>query len=189
MTLYIEKGEVMATIPISELPNYTYDEYKLWEGNWELIYGLPYAMSPAPLIEHQRISNNIAWQLKSLLENCSECQALLPVDWKIDEQTVVQPDNMVICDEPEHDAYLTKAPVVIFEILSRSTANKDRTTKYHLYEREGVRYYIIVNPADKMAKVYKLNTGKYLKVKDLSSETTEFELGKCNLKFDFSKIW
>jgi hypothetical protein len=71
--------------------------YKNWEGRWELIRGIPYAMSPAPSIKHQRISNNIAWQLKSLLMNCSECQALLPVDWKIDEKTTVQPDNLVIC--------------------------------------------------------------------------------------------
>ena len=57
----------MPVLDINELPNYCYEDYKRWEGNWELIYGVPYAMSPAPLIKHQRISNNIAWQLKNLL--------------------------------------------------------------------------------------------------------------------------
>ena len=28
------------------LPHYTYDDYYQWDGNWELIYGVPYAMFP-----------------------------------------------------------------------------------------------------------------------------------------------
>jgi hypothetical protein len=31
------------------LPHYTYEEYWLWEGRWELIVGIPYAMIPAPM--------------------------------------------------------------------------------------------------------------------------------------------
>ena len=179
----------MSTLRIDELPNYNYEDYKNWEGRWELIHGIPYAMSPAPSIKHQRVSNNIAWQLKNLLMNCSECQALLPVDWKIDEKTTVQPDNLVICSESENNVYLTKAPVLIFEILSKSTASKDRTTKYNLYEAEGVQYYVIVDPADSIAKIYTLHNGKYIKVQDASNELIDFDLGKCKFQFDFSKLW
>ena len=100
-----------------------------------------------------------------------------------------QPDNLVICDQPENEAYLTKAPVLIFEILSKSTAHKDRTTKFNLYEREGVQYYVIVDPDNHVAKVYGLLNGHYVKVKDVSSESVEFDLDKCLIKFDFSKIW
>lgn len=179
----------MPTLRINDLPSYSYEDYKQWKGSWELIRGIPYAMSPAPLIQHQSISNNIAWQLKNLLMGCSECQALLPVDWKINEQTTVQPDNLVICSAPENNSYLTKAPVIIFEILSKSTASKDRTVKYHLYESEGVLYYIIVDPVDSIAKIYKLNNGKYIKINDVSDESIGFDLGKCKIQFDFSKLW
>lgn len=179
----------MPTLDINELPCYSYDDYKLWNGDWELIYGVPHAMSPAPLIEHQRISSTIDWQLKNLLIDCNECQVLLPVDWKIDEETVVQPDNLVICDKPENAAFLTKAPVLIFEILSKSTAKKDRTTKYALYEREGVKFYVIVDPDNQVAKVYTLDKGTYIKVKDASTESIDFDLGDCNFSFDFSKLW
>ena len=55
------------------LPNYTYDEYKNWEGKWELIYGIPYAMSPAPLKKHQHISSLIDKELGELFEECEEC--------------------------------------------------------------------------------------------------------------------
>ena len=181
----------MGALLIEDLPSYTYDDYKLWEGEWELIYGVAYAMSPAPMIEHQSISNKIARFLDEALQECSKCQSLLPVDWKIDEETTVQPDNLVICDKPTHKAYLTKAPKIIFEILSKSTASKDKNLKYKLYESEGVNYYIIVNPDDKVAKVYQLHNGKYIKLLDASDEAVEFKLEACekSLHFDFSKIW
>ena len=173
------------------LPHYTYDDYKEWEGDWEIINGIAYAMAPAPLIEHQNISGNIHAQLQRLFAECKKCKVLLPVDWKISEDTVVQPDNLVICHTPTNPAYLTKAPEIIFEILSKSTAKKDTTLKFHLYESEGVKYYIIVDPDEKVAKVYKLKDGKYIKLLDASDETVEFEVEKCSKKlpFDFSKIW
>lgn len=62
------------------LPYYTYEDYKIWKGKWEIIDGVAYAMSPTPLIKHQSISNKIARNLEELFENCTKCKALLPVD-------------------------------------------------------------------------------------------------------------
>lgn len=128
----------MSTPRLEDLPRYTYDDYVQWEGRWELIQGIAHAMSPAPSILHQSISQRLAGQLERALEHCQDCHALLPVDWKIDEETTVQPDHLVVCGELDKTAYLTKTPALIFEILSTSTAHKDRTTKFRLYEREGV---------------------------------------------------
>lgn len=179
----------MGVLKEEDLPQYTYDDYALWEGDWELIYGVPYAMSPAPMIKHQALSNKIAWQLQELLKECRICQALLPVDWKIDNNTIVEPDNLVICHEPQNEAYITKAPKVIFEILSKSTAHKDKNLKYSLYEKEGVNYYIIVDPTESIAKVYKLHEGRYIKVCDASDESIDLALDECSFTFDFGKIW
>lgn len=179
----------MSTLNLEDLPHYTYDDYVQWEGRWELIYGVAHAMSPTPGIMHQAISQHIASQLERALDNCQECHALLPVDWKIDEETTVQPDNLVICGELEKTAYLSKTPVLIFEILSKSTAHKDRTTKFKLYEREGVRHYVIVDPNESIAKVYRLQDGRYIKVLDASKDNVEFDLGKCRISFEFAKIW
>ena len=182
----------MGAVRDDDLPYYTYEDYKLWSDEWEIIYGVAYAMSPAPMIEHQSISANIAWQLKELLSACEKCRSLLPVDWKIAEDTVVQPDNLVICHTPRNSAYLTKAPNIIFEILSKSTATKDKNLKFKLYEAEGVTHYIIVDPKEQVAKVYKLHEGKYIKVCDATDEKVEFSLQKCSqgkIIFDFAKIW
>ncbi len=179
----------MSVIKKEYLPNYTYDDYKEWEGNWELIYGVPYAMAPAPMIKHQSISNKIARYLDEALQECEVCQALLPIDWKIDDSTVVQPDNLIICHTPQDEAYIKKAPKVIFEILSKSTAMVDKNLKYELYEKEGVAYYIIVDPNESIAKIYELKEGRYIKVCDAYEDSVNFDLNECAFTFDFSKIW
>ncbi len=179
----------MSAIKKEYLPNYTYEDYKNWEGNWELIYGVPYAMSPAPMIKHQAISNRIARYLEESLQDCEACQALLPVDWKIDDSTVVQPDNLIICHTPTNEAYIKKAPKVIFEILSKSTAVVDKNLKYELYEKEGVSYYIIVDPNESIAKVYELKDGRYIKLCDAYEDSVDFDLNECAFTFDFAKIW
>lgn len=182
----------MGALKLEDLPHYTYEQYKTWEGNdWELIYGQAYCMSPAPMIKHQHISSKISWELQNLFKDCQKCQVLMPVDWKIAEDTIVQPDNSVICHEPTNEAYITKAPAIIFEILSKSTAKKDKGIKYDLYEQEGVKYYVIVDPDEEIAKVYKLHEGRYIKVCDASDEKVNLTLSTCkeDMLFDFSKIW
>jgi hypothetical protein len=64
-----------------DLPQYTYEDYVQWEGRWELIQGIPYAMTPAPSIGHQVISSRINWQLRNLLQDCCRCEVLPPVSW------------------------------------------------------------------------------------------------------------
>ena len=87
------------------------------------------------------------------------------------------------------EAYIKKAPKVIFEILSKSTAMVDRNLKYELYEKEGVDYYIIVDPKESIAKVYHLKEGIYIKLCDAHEERVDFHLKECEFTFDFSKIW
>ena len=37
-------------LTIDELPHYSYQDYRRWEGDWELIEGIPYAMTPSPTL-------------------------------------------------------------------------------------------------------------------------------------------
>ena len=115
------------------LPHYSYQDYRQWEGHWELIEGIPFAMSPAPSLQHQRISQRISQLLGDAVSNCQQCEAVFAVDWKIDEHTVVQPDNLITCHK-ETGQYLSSAPVLIFEILSSATEKRDRTTKFEIYQ-------------------------------------------------------
>ncbi len=38
---------------VEHLPHYTYEDYAKWQGDWELIEGIPYAMA-SPTRLHQR---------------------------------------------------------------------------------------------------------------------------------------
>jgi len=172
-----------------DLPHYTYADYARWEGRWELIDGVAYAMSPSPTFKHQRLSGILYALLDEALEDCPHCQPVQDFDWRIDESTVVCPDNLVICHEPENQNYLTRAPALIFEILSPSTAAKDEGVKFRLYESEGVTYYVLANPDERVLKIYHLHEGRYLKQADLVHESFEFDLGPCRFTLDFARLW
>jgi len=77
-------------------PYYTYEDFTQWEGRWELIEGMPYAMSPLPVPDHQRISLKLCILFEAALSDCKHCKVYPPVDWKISENTVVQPDVLLV---------------------------------------------------------------------------------------------
>ena len=167
---------------------YTYDDYKLWEGKWELIYGMPMAMSPSPMITHQALAYEFAFELRTNIKECENCLVLGEEDWKISDDTVVRPDVVLICDEPS-TTHITKAPLIITEVISKATAKRDEKTKFELYENEKVPYYIIIYPDDLKAKVYSLKDGKYQKMGDMTHESFEFEKLECKAKVDFANVF
>ncbi len=174
---------------VATILNYTYDDYINWEGEWELIEGIPVSMAPAPVKIHQRLAGEIFMALnQSMKEDCTLCEVLYEVDWKVSEETIFRPDIVLACDD-EHESYLTKAPKLIVEILSPSTAKKDETVKFDIYETEGVQYYILVYPNDLKAKVYSLKEGRYIKVGDFTHEVLNFDDLECDMTLDFEKVF
>lgn len=170
------------------LPNYTYDDYCLWEGDWELIDGIPYAMSPSPMKDHQSIANMFSFELTSKILSCKECEVVSELDWKIDETTVVRPDIVLLCDE-QGVQHITKRPEIAVEVVSKSSYKRDEKIKFALYESEKVPYYILVYPDDLKAKIYKLIDGKYDKQGDLTHEKFSFEDLHCDITIDFDNIF
>jgi len=171
------------------LPYYTYNEYVLWEGKWELIDGIPHAMSPAPTPRHQIVGANLLAEFRFALKNCSHCKVSQPVDYKISEDTVLQPDILVICKDVRK-SFLDFPPSLVAEILSPSTALKDRHSKYELYQQAKVPYYLIISPDTEEVEIYVLEGDEYaLKEKGKSiSYTFTFE-ENCSATIDFGEIW
>jgi Uma2 family endonuclease len=167
------------------LEYYTYDDYKTWEGKWELIYGQPLAMAPSPVISHQVVAFQIAKQLDKNIK-CEECLVVLEEDWKIDEDSVVKPDVALICEEGD---FITKAPEVVVEVISKSTARRDEKIKFEIYEKEKVKYYILAYPTDLKAKVYRLDGKAFDKVGDFTNEEVELTDIKCPTKIDFNEVF
>ena len=65
------------------------------------------------------------------------------------EHDVVQPDVFVVCDEKKiTEANIHGSPDLIIEVLSPAIALKDKREKKALYEKHGIKEYIIVDPTD-----------------------------------------
>ncbi len=172
------------------IERYTYEDYKNWEGDWELIDGFPIAMAPSPMRIHQNIVTEIIFELKRELEekDCEDCEVLNEMDYKINNETIVRPDIVLTCDET-NDYHLTIAPKIIVEIISKSTARIDEKIKFELYESEKVKCYIIIYPDDLRAKVYELKDSKYDKVADFTDERYTFRDEKCEVSIDFKRVF
>ena len=164
------------------LPYYTYKDYCTWKGRWELIEGIPFAMSPAPSPKHQWIVANILYELKGALKksNCAKCKVYDFVDLKVEEDTILQPDASIICGSI-HKNYVDFPPTLVVEILSESTALKDRITKFSIYEKFGIKFYFIVDPEKESVEIYYLEQSKYILQSFSPENTFAFSLSdECN---------
>ena len=170
-------------------PHYTYEDYCQWEGNWELIEGMPYAMSPAPIPAHQRVNSTLIFEFElALKKSCKKCKLYLPIDWKITEDTIVQPDLLIVCDKIEKK-FLDFPPALVVEILSPSTSSKDRNEKMEIYQGQKVKYYLIVDPQFKKTEIYQICNDKYEPV-SITPEVFTFKLEEdCYIEVNFLDIW
>ncbi len=151
---------------------FTYADYCAWpdEERWELIDGEPYAMSPAPARVHQEVVVALVAQIYRALDGTACRVYTAPFDVRLPHRdeadavvdTVVQPDIAVICDPDKLDDQGCRgAPDWIIEVLSPTTAAKDRIQKRELYERHGVWEYWLVHPTDRVLLVYRLGINGY----------------------------
>jgi Uma2 family endonuclease len=145
--------------------HYTYADYLTWDGDtrYELIDGVPYLMSPAPGRMHQSISGALFSQLYAFLKGKTCKVFYAPFDVRLDNNTVLQPDLLVVCDHAKLDEKGCQgAPDLVVEILSPSTSGRDKLLKFNKYLEAGVREYWIVDPSDKTVTVHLLKDGQYM---------------------------
>lgn len=145
---------------------YTYEDYLHWpdEERWEIIDGTAYNMTPAPTIKHQSISRNIEVTLVNKIRSKEiECEVFdAPTDVVFDEYNIVQPDILVVCDKTKiTENNIKGSPELIIEVTSPSTSLKDRREKKKLYERFGVKEYLIVYPDDELVERFLVENDKY----------------------------
>jgi Uma2 family endonuclease len=157
------------------LPRYTVEDYRLWEGDWELIEGIAYAMAPSPFGKHQKVIAELIVQLSDQIKPCDKiCRIYPELDWIISDDTVLRPDLVIICKDIEE--YLKETPEVVVEVVSKSTAQKDEHLKFEIYQREKVPYYILVYPDLEKVRGFKLIDRKYDKFFDSDDGTLKITL-------------
>lgn len=170
------------------LPHYTYDDYKHWDGRWELIEGMPHAMSPLPIPKYQRIAARLTTEFSVQFRDCQACTVYQPLDYRVAEDTIVQPDMLIMRNEITKN-YLDFSPELVAEILSPATALKDRYTKYFIYESQAIRYYLIISPDTEEVEIYELENNNYVQRQKGRDFSYYFSFGTCKATVDFKRIW
>jgi Uma2 family endonuclease len=123
----------------------------------ELIEG-EIIVTPSPSLMHQIVVHRLGVLLdRAIVESGLGLVIGAPFDVYLDEQTVPQPDLMVVLRDRERvlgSARLESAPSLAIEIISPSSATRDRVTKRNLYARYGVPEYWLVDPDAKTVTIF-----------------------------------
>ena len=127
-------------------PHYTVDDYRRWEGRWELWGGVAVAMAPSPFGRHAKLLARTVAALQTVID-ASGCAAtgLVEIDWIVFHDTVLRPDVIVVCG-PEPAGHVEQPPALVAEVLSETTRGRDLDFKHDLYREQGVRWYLVIDP-------------------------------------------
>ena len=143
------------------IPRYTLDEYLAMEPEGEVrheyINGEIFAMVVSSL-PHNIIVMNLGTAIRPHLRGTA-CRVVAN-DRKVliaPAQRVYYPDLLVSCGKAEHsiDVYTETQPVLIVEVLSKSTARIDRQQKRLDYQMlDSLQDYVLVAQTERLVEVY-----------------------------------
>ena len=130
---------------------------------YEAIGGELY-VTPAPRTLHQRASHLLTVELHDLLDEPGHGQVYAaPFGVEFPETGEgVQPDLLFVSTERLHivgEDWIRGAPDLVIEIVSPSTARRDRTVKLDFYRRLGVAEYWVVDPDAEQVEVWPFSAG------------------------------
>ena len=162
----------------------TYDDYLMTpdDERWELLRG-ELIMVPGPNTAHQRITLNLVRFLSAFVEENALGEVFIsPYDVVLSRTNVLQPDIIFVSSDQQSiitDANIQGAPALVVEVISPSTASKDREVKRGIYAETGVGEYWLVDPDARTISVMSLQDKDFREVANygagevLSSPTLE----------------
>jgi len=144
----------------------------------ELIDGKVIAMSPCPLFKHVQIARNITHIFYHYLKG-KKCVVIQDgFDVHLSKKDVFRPDMMIVCDHSKIKSDgVYGAPDLVVEVLSRSTAHRDKGYKKDTYAKSGVREYWLVDPVNESIEVY-LNSDGIFILDNIYNIYSEWELNR-----------
>jgi len=153
-------------LTVEKKKKYTADDYMMLEEGapFQLInYDL--VMSPSPLAIHQQILFDLSEiiVLYNIANGRKGRWMYSVMDVKFDEGNVLQPDVLYILEERKDiiKDRVEGPPDLIIEILSPSNAYYDLRQKKNIYEKYGVKEYIVVDPIEQSVELYAQKEGIY----------------------------
>ena len=129
------------------------------DGNRYEAIGGELHVTPAPSVRHQRIAMRLTLLLHEILVETSRGELFFAptgVECPATEEGV-QPDLFFVSNERRGivaDPWIRGAPDLVVEILSPTTAGRDRGVTRKLYDRQGVSEYWIIDPESESVEVW-----------------------------------
>ncbi|MDD9988640.1 MAG: Uma2 family endonuclease [Spirochaetaceae bacterium] len=161
----------------------------------EIIDGDHY-VSAAPFVPHQRVVKRLMVQFYRRIEETGLGEVLpAPVATVLSETDVVEPDLVVVLGP--NASVVTReridgAPDLVVEILSPSTAHRDRGLKLDLYQKSGVAEYWIVDAERRVVHQYVLEDGVFRASGEHAERITVACTAGCGgrpVRIDLTAIW
>ncbi|PRX61506.1 Uma2 family endonuclease [Cohnella sp. SGD-V74] len=158
---------------------------------YEIIGGVRYDFLTSPKFSHQDALGRLYIAFHSA---CSEDGVILlaPMDVHFDEENILQPDILYIRGENRgiiRDGYVYGAPDLVVEILSGSTARRDKTLKKSTYEKFGVGEYWLVDPVYRLVEQFAIVDGEYRLLATWSEEDVLVAATVACLTVDLSAVF
>lgn len=160
----------MATLAAHKMPEslkLTYHDYLLLpedSNRYEIIDGDLY-MTPSPVTRHQRISKAILILLDRFVRESKLGEVFhAPIDVLLSDTDVVVPDLVFVSAERAKivmEKNIKGAPDLMIEILSPSTAGRDRDIKMKRYAKFKVPEYWIIDPDARSVEIFRLGARGY----------------------------
>lgn len=134
-------------------PFTSYDAYRAWcetrarEEQYDVVGGV-LILSPSPGARHQLVIYRL---IQALDPGIPSDHVLLPapldwVLWEAPRLQVRQPDLIVIAASQVHGTHLARPPLLVVEVLSPGSIDRDLVHKRDDYARAGLEHYWVVDP-------------------------------------------
>lgn len=110
-----------------------------------------------------------------------DATVLADIDRIVSQDTVVRPDLAIVCGDAS-ERHVENTPALVVEILSKSTRERDRTHKTHLFQINAGPWCLITDPENRTTIAWQL---------DKDGEYTEAPLviNICDLHVDRSNFF
>ncbi len=144
---------------VPESLRFTYDDYVLLpeDRRYEIVDG-ELLLTPAPTPYHQTVAMRLGFLLHAFVEREQRGQIFIaPCDVVLSRFDVLQPDIFFVSGERTSiigEKYISEAPDLVVEVLSPSTADRDRVAKARQYAKFGVREMWIADPETHTIEVF-----------------------------------
>jgi Uma2 family endonuclease len=161
------------------------DDGKRYELAWGTLL-----VTPSPSLDHQRVSKRLQRQLEAYFERHGIGEVFqAPLDLILTSEDVFVPDLVVVAEPVPRSHGIDVPPLLVIEIVSPATRDRDRGVKAVRYAELGVANYWIVDPEARRIECFRLEEGAYVSIAACEGDGLLFHPDWEGLAIDAFALW